>query len=123
MTIDEREQSLYQEFPDLFQPVYRDQRAEVSVGLGWFNLVRELCIELSKMETKPVVMQIKEKFGTLRFYINEYTEELDKIISKYELMSETVCEECGEPGKLRPELRWIKTLCDKHAEERMGKKF
>jgi len=26
--------------------------------------------------------------------------------------SETICEKCGQPGKLREELEWISTLCD-----------
>lgn len=34
------------------------------------------------------------------------------IVSKYEELSFTVCEECGKSGTVRKDLSWILTLCD-----------
>lgn len=58
--------------------------------------------------------QVKEKFGTLRFYVDygeEYADEIEKLIRQAENESAITCEDCGNPGKTRPG-GWIKTLCD-----------
>ena len=62
--------------------------------------------------------QVKEKFGGLRFYLDSSaTEKLHDAIRLAEDESYKTCELCGEPGEPRRE-GWIKTLCDKHDEER-----
>lgn len=63
-----------------------------------------------------VASQIKEKFGTLRFYYQGGDEFIDGVISSAESASCNTCEVCGNIGKLR-EGGWMKTLCDKHAQE------
>lgn len=101
---------------------------------GWYELLRSLCTEIDEAYAEaglPVdirIDQIKEKFGTLRFYYHTW-EHADKtpeneaaykevhlkigeIVGRYEEISEEVCEECGKPGVLRNDLRWIQTLCD-----------
>lgn len=59
----------------------------------------------------PKAMQVKEKFGGLRFYMNYYVEDLEDLISEAESQSYNICEKCGKPGKSR-EGGWIVTLCD-----------
>lgn len=44
--------------------------------------------------------QVKEKFGTLRFYMTAQTPEMDAIIDEADRKSATTCEECGKPGKV-----------------------
>jgi hypothetical protein len=64
------------------------------------------------------LLQCKEKFGGLRFYIETYPEGGHDVISKYEKLSHETCEECGveaSPSKING---WIHTLCDVHAEEK-----
>jgi hypothetical protein len=68
----------------------------------------------------PVVQQVKEKFGTLNVYVKGWDERIQDLISFAEAMSATTCEECGNVGKTRGG-NWIKTLCDKHYEEREAK--
>ena len=63
----------------------------------------------------PVAVQIKEKFGGLRFYVQAATDKHYSYISFAESMSYRTCEECGAPGK-RYTGGWHKTLCDIHAE-------
>lgn len=58
----------------------------------------------------PRASQIKEKFGTLRFYMTHETPEMSTIIYNAERQSAKTCEECGKPGKLRGE-RWYYTRC------------
>ena len=58
--------------------------------------------------------QVKEKFGTLRFYADygeDYEDEIEDLIHQAEVRSSKTCEECGQPGVTRPG-GWIKTLCD-----------
>ena len=64
----------------------------------------------------PVVSQVKEKFGTLRFYINGGTEEHYNYISFAESMSAHICETCGKPGKLLGR-GWVYTACKEHASD------
>ena len=66
-----------------------------------------------------VATQIKEKFGTLRFYYyggDEYIRGLESMAAS---MSSVICEVCGNPGKSRStkKQRWVLVLCAKHAEE------
>ena len=63
----------------------------------------------------PVAVQVKEKFGGLRFYVQAATKEHYNYISFAESMSYCTCEECGAPGK-RYTNGWHVTLCDIHAE-------
>ena len=74
----------------------------------------------AKMEEEaalvPTVSQVKEKFGTLRFYVNGATETQYNYISFAESMSGRTCEECGSPGK-RLGRGWIYTSCKEHAKD------
>ena len=64
--------------------------------------------------------QVKEKFGTLRFYYTGGDDYIRGLVSMAESMSAVTCEECGNPGK-QTHGGWIKTTCtpceDKRAAE------
>lgn len=64
----------------------------------------------------PTVVQVKEKFGTLRFYIDRGTDEHYNYIRFAEAMSAVTCETCGAPGKIRGR-GWYYTACDEHTNE------
>lgn len=55
-------------------------------------------------------VQVKEKYGTLRFYVNQSNDTISNWISFAETMSSVTCEECGGPGRSTGK-SWIKTLC------------
>lgn len=87
-------------------------------GDGWLSLLEVLIADLDKIGVAYDVAQIKEKFGTLRFYaeITETTSdtkaaEFWKRIEKAETLSAITCEVCGSPGELRGG-SWMRTLCD-----------
>jgi len=63
----------------------------------------------------PVAVQVKEKFGGLRFYVNGATDKHWSYINFAESMSYRTCEDCGAPGKTYTD-GWHTTLCDIHAE-------
>ena len=60
-----------------------------------------------------VAQQIKEKFGTLRFYVKGGDEFIYGAINLADHLSEHICEECGNVGSRRSG-SWIRTLCDEH---------
>jgi hypothetical protein len=62
----------------------------------------------------PVAVQVKEKFGWLRFYVQAATDKHYQYISFAESMSYRTCEDCGAPGKTYTD-GWHTTLCDIHA--------
>lgn len=59
----------------------------------------------------PRASQVKEKFGTLRFYMTSATDEMREHVRKAENKSAKVCEDCGAEGVMR-EGGWIRTLCN-----------
>jgi len=63
-----------------------------------------------------VAIQVKEKFGTLRFYYSGGDAVVDGIERMAESMSAVMGETCGAPGVTRGG-GLIQTLCDTHAEE------
>lgn len=67
-------------------------------------------------EKVPTVVQVKEKFGTLSFYVQGASEEHYNYIYFAESMSGNTCETCGKPGK-RLGRGWIYTACEEHAED------
>ena len=92
------------------------------VDNGWFPLIKELIEDLIKLGWDKQVTQVKEKFGGLRFYINEGTDEIFKRISEAENKSYEICEVTGEPGTLRTDIGWYRTLCDVEYEKIKNKK-
>ena len=91
-----------------------------SFGDGWFPLLLDLSkaleAEISKEPMAERVFcrasQVKEKFGTLRFYMTCSPPEMERLIDEAEMVSAKTCEHCGAPGKLRHG-GWVLTLCDK----------
>ena len=68
------------------------------------------------LEKLPVLAQVKEKFGTMRFYVDGGTPEMHNYIEFAEAMTSRTCEVCGDRGKSRTG-GWVRVLCDKHSRE------
>lgn len=59
------------------------------------ELVQNNCVESYK------ILQIKEKYGELRWYSQGGTERIHReIVPKYEKMSRRICIQCGQPARL-----------------------
>ena len=72
----------------------------------------------------PAVSQIKEKFGTLRFYVGPATPEQHSYIHFAESMSSRICEACGATHGARTwPANYMSTLCEKHAIEQYGEEW
>ncbi len=85
--------------------------AKLALGAGWHDLVDKLIDDLFEVGWDGMILQIKEKFGGLRFYIGCGTQEMFDLIEDAEDKSITICEECGRPGTLRNG-GWLVTRCD-----------
>lgn len=59
------------------------------------------------------ILQIKEKYGSLRWYSNGDTAETMEIISKYETLSMKTCIICGKDASFRS-VGWICPYCEEH---------
>lgn len=100
-----------EKYPDLFS----DIEFGIQCGPGWYDLLDELCAKITSyyihigLETKA--MQVKEKYGGLRFYMSNMTDNLEEIISEAEEKSFEICEECGKPGKLN-DGPWYEVRCE-----------
>jgi hypothetical protein len=84
------------------------------------HIVPDEEVERSRLEmvaaqqALPCVKQVKEKFGTLRFYLDSAEPRTSALVEFAEYHSSKVCEECGCPGVTRS-TGWLRTLCDRHA--------
>lgn len=90
---------------------------------GWYGLVAELDAALSQLDADYSVLQVKEKFGTLRYYFATETTDDDMRVRFDELVrcaneqSAVTCERCGGRGVLnRTAGGWLKTLCGRCAD-------
>lgn len=87
-------------------------------GDGWADLLVELCQKINTyIQTLPqeqideiVALQVKEKYGTLRFYLSCYDDTIDTLIRDAEIKSSVTCETCGNPGQVVGET-WLYCAC------------
>lgn len=115
----ELEQKLVKAYPDLYREVDRPPTESLMCfGFecldGWFDILDRLSKALTDLNEDVVAVQVKEKYGTLRFYIGVGSDEAFDLIEAAEAESEKTCELCGKPGKLRDMQHWLKTLCSDH---------
>lgn len=89
-------------------------------GDGWFNLLWDLSSKLEALivalgptEYPVCASQVKEKYGTLRFYMTRSTDEMEELISKAEALSAKTCEICGNDGEVVGET-WFSARCEEH---------
>ena len=83
-------------------------------GNGWYEIFRELFTKLEAIDTEKQirVVQIKEKYGSLRVYLGSYfTDEIDKLIREAEIASSKTCEVCGKEAATMTFDHWCSTLC------------
>ena len=112
--------ALRDEFPRLFP-----RKCPISCGHGWSGLLHTLCAELQRQTDQHdapqiVVVEIKEKYGGLRFNTQGGSPLQDALIDFAELQSERMCEVCGAPGsELTDPSGWVSTRCEPHRDQRV----
>ena len=105
-----------------------------SCGDGWFNILDQLMGNIQhhidwnnknfekgytqyKQVPQVTLDQVKEKFGTLRFYYTGGDDVIDGMVRMAESMSGVTCEECSVPAKPHGP-GWIRTICEPCEEAR-----
>jgi len=116
------EKEMQEKFPKMFSEPY----GGFCCGEGWWPILKSLCGQIQHhIDWKArqghdvpqvVVAQIKEKFGSLRFYYDGGDEYIDGLVSMAESWADHTCETCGELARKKT-TGYIKTVCDKHYEE------
>lgn len=136
----ELDDKLVKDFPLLYADRYASVTQSCmpwgfDVGDGWFDIVYELSSKLENFiknfksevcefcyyapnecpcpEFKPLrpkAVQVKEKFGLLRFYMSHSSDEIDEYIRAAVAKSKVTCELCGAEGKLVGEV-WLSVRC------------
>ena len=99
----ELEEKLVKRFPSWFN-VNGDARHSLmpfgfQCGDGWYNILWRLCVDMEPMviglekETgeRFEVVQVKEKLGTLRFYVSHHTDTIDERIVEAQKESSRTC--------------------------------
>ncbi len=130
---DALDKKLVEAFPNL----YRDRNSNMretamcwgfECDAGWFDLLWKVSEKIEAEILKQPeenrnffrASQVKEKFGTLRFYMTYETEEMSKAIREAENTSEKTCEVCGKAGKVMSRgggpFGWLKCVCPDHSE-------
>lgn len=122
---------LVADYPDLFNQEFNGRVTAPgypSVGDGWRDLVETAIGRIAgAVAQAPAgslkIGQIKEKFGTLRLYLDTrkalpeaVSAAIDEAIELAEARSACTCEQCGEPGRLYDKGGYVFTACDQHAQ-------
>jgi hypothetical protein len=133
---DELDKILCEKYPKIFRDRNKSMQETCmcwgfSHGDGWYNIIAAACQNIQnhvdwkrKQEPyasmtdeefdeihQPIAVQVKEKFGGLRFYVDNADDYTHGVIAMAESMSYKTCEICGSPGKQTGK-GWIKTVCE-----------
>lgn len=121
--------------PDGVAPEFRDRLAGLMMRIparwgrylsydrGWDRIVAELSDSLARLSPYFEVHQVKEKFGSLRFYAEpgalscdlteDVRQEFRRLIGEAEGKSASTCDVCGADGELCAYKggSWVATRC------------
>lgn len=157
----ELQKQLYEKYPKIFADVVKSPQEScmawgLEVGDGWYTILDTLCEALTYTYTTSIILkpedatetefyfrvnapqvvadQVKEKFGTLRFYYHlefdprntqlletgrypelsainkQYTDYIDGIVHFADVASSRTCEVTGKPGEMHVQGGWLKVL-------------
>jgi len=137
----ELQNQLHEKYPEIFTDLGNQETCMywgLSCGDGWYDILDDLCGTIQghldwcngtgqyadldrKDPPEPVsqlkATQVKEKFGTLRFYARGGDEYCRGAISMAERETHRTCERCGLPGVSR-RIGWgAATYCDSCSEK------
>ncbi len=139
-----------EEYIEKYQHLFKDDWAHPAVGDGWIPLIDKLTSMIDgkindikkyndawlenqgsftiedyennkKLAENFKIVQIKEKFGGLRFYVEGLDWKLHKDIYGWihfaEMMAGELCEGCGTNQGLGVTSGWMRTICEPCAIE------
>lgn len=86
--------------------------------LEWESFADREEREIPEPVEQVVAIQVKEKFGGLRFYYRGGDDFIRGAVTLAENMSYNTCEECGNTGIFTNNNGWYRTLCVEHGGKR-----
>jgi len=118
----ELQEKLFKKYPKIFRQRTLPMTETcmcwgIDTGDGWYNLIETLCIllqwDIDNNEHKQIeATQVKEKYGTLRFYTDYNDDKQSGYIDFAEALSANICEECGSNKDVtQSNGAWISTRC------------
>ena len=81
-----------------------------------FEIARNQPRQLPDLVQQVLATQVKEKYGTLRFYYDGGDDHISGMVTLAEAMSSVTCERCGAPGETS-DGSWTETVCKTHFQE------
>jgi len=133
----ENTRTLYQRYPRLFRG--REMSLQENLmpfgfecGNGWFKIIETLAAKIEaecqrlmaeeglKEEDLPIAVQVKEKYGTLHFYMSRRSDAMTVAIREAEAKSAITCEQCGAPGTMSKGV-WKSVACPAHKDAKTWK--
>lgn len=125
----EKTKALQDKYPKIFgtsDPSEPYTTYGIECGDGWYDLLDVLCRNIQghinfksrnlktdeeKEALQLIATQVKEKFGTLRFYKSGGDDYTDGLIDMAESMSGMICEDCGDKATVKTK-GWITNICN-----------
>lgn len=99
------QEDIFKKYPKLFRQKDLSKTETcmcwgITVGAGWLPIIDVLCgmIQLYcdvHPEVQIEATQVKEKYGSLRFYFEPYNKRIEHWVEMAEALSARTCEECG----------------------------
>ena len=119
------QERLYTRYPLIFQEHTLPESETamcwgIATGDGWYGLIDALCIQLQRVTDQDgapqiIASQVKDKFGSLRFYTREADGRQTAMIELARELSQRICDVCGAPGATVSTRRLTATRCKVHA--------
>jgi hypothetical protein len=82
---------------------------------SWTSIIEEIHNKLVGLDPKYRTIQIKQKFGGLRFYFStenyDHAQEMQDFVDQKESQSYKICIDCGKPST---KYSGFYAVCDKH---------
>ena len=152
--MDEGQKSVWSDFMEKYPILFQQKdlpmnRTCMCWGIdcpeGWHDIVKDVCNKIETINNtvgkdhnfEIQAIQVKEKFGTLRFYIGNYPKEdasdedmelarlfeeiCEDVVTRAEYLTESVCQVCGRPiyeGNRVVSRGWIGYYCPECAEKK-----
>jgi len=121
-----------QEIEEVLEPYWSDNAVWrfAEIGSGWNQIVIDLVVDLVAAYPNFKVVQVKEKFGGLRFYVENVTLDysgqplaesfFSERIREAEELSFATCDVCGAKGSSEGSQGWVMTRCKTHEGGQQG---
>ena len=126
----ELQDQLFEKYPDIFAQRHLPMTQTcmcwgIDTGDGWYQIIDDLCakikahvdeVKLKYPKYRMEAIQVKEKFGTLRFYTDYSHPAVEEFIREAVALSAKTCDVCGEPGHCASYRGWWQTMCKTHSD-------